>query len=774
MCFSCRRGATVRECAIMQIMSGGHKMSRLFFLLIWALLMLVPATAAEPWSGEWKVSWPGGGGFLSLTQGGTDVRGSYRNGRGTVEGAAQGMELHGEIIHDGVRERFHATLGAGQDSFSGYTSGGEWLSGRRLSADDAPGKQLTAKLHNPRAAMRSFLEAGNRARDGEPQALAVAVDAIDYGSGTAWPSRNAKFAAAEQLFDVTDLATFSLALIPEQASTPRITVSLPRLDAAPAVELSMARDGEGAWRIIMPDAQALAAMAGAVATRPADAFRQLQNPRDTLRSFLDGMAHWDRGGEQTALSAIDLTDVPEVLKQQHGRLMAHYLVRIIDMVGHMPLQSVPNSGLSREPFVYFEHPAGQIVIEPLGTGADTRWKFSAQSLQDLRRLFSAVQSLPESHMLDPRAIPHSAMFAIRDQVKTYAPALLADVAGRGPVEYWQALGVLLLLSLIAAIAFTIKRIAFWVLERPNMKRHVHNPVQLAWAIGIGFGVLAGTQIVPSLGLPVSSRQYTLPFQGSLFMLIVAYAVWQIIGIVASVLEVHTERSETAIDNILLSFMRGVLRLALICITGLALGHFWSVPTTGILAGLGIGGLAVAFASKETLANVFGAGILLGDRPFRKGDRIIAGDVNGWVEAVGLRSTRIRTLYDSLLVVPNSKLADTTINNLGARRRRTLSTSFLVTYGSTPEKLEAFTQAIYSRISTDPFFHRYTEVNITGITADGIQIEISTSLNTRRGFESRAATHRLYLDILQMADDKGLTLGRGTERYLHALQENFGA
>lgn len=163
MCFSCRRGATVREYAIMQVMSGGHKMSRLFFLLIWTLFMLVPATAAEPWSGEWKVSWPGGGGFLSLTQSGTDVRGSYRNGRGTVEGAAQGMELHGEIIHDGVRERFHATLVEGQDSFSGYTSGGEWLSGRRLSADDAPGKQLTAKLNNPRAAMRSFLEAGNRA-----------------------------------------------------------------------------------------------------------------------------------------------------------------------------------------------------------------------------------------------------------------------------------------------------------------------------------------------------------------------------------------------------------------------------------------------------------------------------------------------------------------------------------------------------------------------------------------------------------------------------------
>jgi small-conductance mechanosensitive channel len=754
---------------MMLITPGGHTMSRFCFLLIWAFFMLVPATAAEPWSGEWKVSWPGGGGFLSLTQEGTDVRGSYRNGRGNIEATAQGAEINGEFIHDGLKEHFHATLGSGQNSFSGYTSGGEWLSGLRLSADETPGKQLIADLRAPRATMRSFLDAGNRAREGEPQALAVAVDAIDFGQTTNWPTLSAKFAAAEQLFGVVDLATFSLALIPERAATPRIAVSLPRLDAAPAVELGMARDADGAWRIIMPDAQSLAAMAGAVAARPADAFRQLQSPRDTLRSFLEGMALWDRGGEQEALSALDLTGVPEVLKQQHGRLMAHYLVRMIDMVGRMPLQSVPNSGLSREPFVYFEHPAGKIVIEPLGTGADTRWKFSAQTLQDLRRLFSAVQVLPEAHMLDPKLIPPSAMFAIRDQVKAYAPALLADIAGRGPVEYWQLLATLLLLSVIAAIAFTVKRIAFWVLERPALKRHVSNPTLLAWAIGIGFAVLTATQIVPWLGLPVSSRQYTLPFQGSLFMLIVAYAVWQVIGIISSVLEVYTDRSETAIDNILLTFMRGVLRLALIAGTGLALGHFWSVPTTGILAGLGIGGLAVAFASKETLANLFGAGILLGDRPFRKGDRIIAGDVNGWVEAVGLRSTRIRTLHDSLLVVPNSKLADTTINNLGARRRRTLTTSFLVTSGSTPEKLEAFTRAIFSRISEDPFFDRRSEVNINRITADGIQIEISTSLNTRRGYESRTATHRLYLDILQMAEAEGLTLGRGMEKnpvYIH--------
>jgi hypothetical protein len=102
---------------MMLITPGGHTMSRFCFLLIWAFFMLVPATAAEPWSGEWKVSWPGGGGFLSLTQEGTDVRGSYRNGRGNIEATAQGAEINGEFIHDGLKEHFHATLGSGQNKF---------------------------------------------------------------------------------------------------------------------------------------------------------------------------------------------------------------------------------------------------------------------------------------------------------------------------------------------------------------------------------------------------------------------------------------------------------------------------------------------------------------------------------------------------------------------------------------------------------------------------------------------------------------------------------
>ena len=88
------------------------------------------------------------------------------------------------------------------------------------------------------------------------------------------------------------------------------------------------------------------------------------------------------------------------------------------------LQSVPNSGVSREPFVLFELPAGRIAIEPMGTGADTRWKFTADTARTIRGLYRAAEQLPDNNALDPTFIPFSPMFALRALVKSHAPLLL--------------------------------------------------------------------------------------------------------------------------------------------------------------------------------------------------------------------------------------------------------------------------------------------------------------------------------------------------------------
>lgn len=731
--------------------------------VFWALLLTGAAAAADgPWTGEWRLTWGNGGALVSLQQDGTSVGGSFGNGllRGTVHEG----RFDGQIIYNNASENITATLSADGKSFAGTTESGDWLNGFRLTPQDLAAAHVPIDLSSPRSTLRSFLDAVSEARTDRSYALAAALEAVDFGDNPGWTSREARYAGAQQLFQLIDHATFNLSTIPDDEDSGKITLSLPQIDSKVAIAIDMQRGSDGQWRIMIPAPDALRAQIEASGTEPADGYRLLQSPRDTIRAFLDGMRHWSSGGEAQAVDTIDLSQVPEVLRNTEGGFVAQYLVRILDQVGHRTVQNVPNSGTSREPYVLFELPAGRIVIAPVGIGKDTQWKFTAETAHDIRDLYRAAEQLPDNHALAPIFIPYSPMFALRDQVKRFAPFLLDSLPGPGHIEYWQILGSLVALGMVTLVTLLLRRILLWLFTRPGMKRHVGHPERLALALALGISFLAGSRLVTTIGLPAVTRQYTVPVFGTILLVIVAYGLWQLVVFVLSLLETLAEKTETGLDNILLTFAAGLAKLSIVIGAVMALSYLWSLPTTGLIAGLGISGLAVAFASKETLSNIFGAGILLGDRPFRKGDRIIAGDVNGWVEAVGLRSTRIRTLHDSLLIVPNGKLADMAVNNLGARRRRTFTTTIMVTSGATPERLQKLTEGIEKRIASNPIFDaRATEVSVTGITTNGVQLDISTVLDTRDGRTTRDSTHQLFLDMLRLAEQLGLTLGEGTEK-----------
>ena len=235
-------------------------MKRLAYLLFLALVMAVPAMAEGAWEGSWKVAWPDGGGVLALTQEGTKVSGGYRSGHGSVEADADDRQLKGELIYRGSSVSFTAMLAADGTSFSGRTDTGNWLSGVRVADGGAKADRPTIDLSNPRATLRSFLNASNLARDGEHQAFGWAVEAIDFGNDPHWSDVEARYSGAEDLFQSIDLATFSFSIIPEQPASTPLQISLPRLDSAATVNVAFAQGEDGKWRIVMPGAEALRAM----------------------------------------------------------------------------------------------------------------------------------------------------------------------------------------------------------------------------------------------------------------------------------------------------------------------------------------------------------------------------------------------------------------------------------------------------------------------------------------------------------------------------------
>jgi small-conductance mechanosensitive channel len=744
-------------------------MARLLFLLAWMVAMCGSAAADGPWSGTWTVTWVKGGAILTINQSGESLSGTYRNGQGRLTGTVQGLQFEGQINHGDVVEAVSATLGPDQNSFTGHTEAGEWLSGRRMTPAMASKTAHAVDLHSPRAALRSFLDAGNRARDGEPQMLAIAVAAVDFGGAAEWSSQAARFTATEQLFDLIDLSTFQLSTIPERTDATQIDILLPWQAVNSHLDLTLRRTADGDWHLVMPAAEDLEALKQSVGAagvvRSADAFRQLQSPRDTLRAFLDGTSRWTDGGDVQALSTLDLSDVPEVLKNEQGRLSAQYLVRVIDRIGHMSLQSIPNTGTDRTPYVYYDNPAGRIVIEPVGSSEETAWTFSADTVDGVRALLTAIEALPMAHTLEDRQVPYSGTFYLREKIRAIAPALLAAADRRGQVEYWQLAAGLWAISQLIIVTLILRFLFIRLLTRPRIEVHFRNPRRMAAASGLILAVLSVLWYIPHLGFPTASRLYTVPLMGTVILVTCTYVCWQLIAAVVSVLNIHTARTETQLDEMLLAFVAAVARMALLIFVGLALSHLFSVPTAGILAGFGISGLAVAIASRETLSNIFGAGILLSDRPFKKGDHIVAGDVDGLVEAVGIRSTRVRTLSGNLLVVPNGKLSGDMIKNLGFRKHGMLATKLLVSSDGTPEKISAFIRDITARLVDDPLFVAdATEVNISGITEYGVQIDVSTDVNTLSSVAQNEGVHRLFLDILRLAGVHGLSLGYGIEKH----------
>ncbi len=726
-----------------------------------ALLLLLPAAALAngPWTGEWITSWRDDGDHLILRQEGDRVTGTYPLYGGRIDAVAEGRTLQGDWSQGNDRGRFIFVMDRDGNSFAGRYDEGEWWTGSRTIG---PPPATGLNQATPRDAFRQFIVTANLARGGRSDVWAMTISAVDFAGVGAGLGRQDHLRLVQELFSLIDLTTFRISSIPHITDATEVPFELAQSGTDVRIPLSMVRGDDGLWRLRMPDLptrdamrrQLLAVYGGRFPA--ADAFRQMRNPRDTMRSFLEGMADWNGAGRAMALSTLDLSGVPEVLRDGEGAMTAQFLRRALNHIGLVGLQGIPNSGADRTPYVHFSHPDGNIVIAPSGTGADAPWRFTRHTVRDAAQIFAAVESLPPPLATPPGLIPDAPFFTLRNIVKAEAPALLGRL---GSAEYWQILFGLLVLAGSALAGILGAQLA-----RRGMDAMVggeRSSAHFTWALGIVIAISIASRFPDVIGMPENFRRYSLPFFGICLTIAGGAVLWRIFGVAGIILARISSKSASATDDILFTLLLATARLLVVIAGFLGVAHFLSIPTGGIVAGLGIGGLAFAFASRETLSNVFGAGILVSDRPFQRGDWITSGEIEGAVEHVGIRSTRVRTAQDSVMVIPNGKLSDSTINNLGSRRLRLLKTTLPVTAGANPQALESFIQALRQRIREDEVFvAERTDIGLAGITEGGIGVDVITYMKVANAAAERETRHEFLLDAVHLAEACGLTLGQG--------------
>jgi len=666
----------------------------------------------------------------------------------------QGRELRGQWTEGPRSGQVTFVMAPDGQSFMGRFETGEWWTGARVQAAVSG---VALDQAGARQALRSFVMAGNAARSGDPNEWAKAAAAMDFGEAGQSLAPGQKLAAARSLFELVDQTTFQLFAIPgRRAGGDRLDLELKQAGTGVALPLALVRGADKLWRVAMPAGdlgklrEALLARSGG-RLPPPDDYKRRATARDAMRSFAAGFQDWDGSGRAQVLDALDLSAFSGATRAYEGELAAAYLNEAVDRIGQIVPQEISDDPQSRVPYIVFSHPAGSMVLAPAlpAPGSEAAgWRFTADTVRSARELYTAIEDMPE---VQGGALPDvpSTYMRIRRWVREVAPALSARV---GSLEAWQGIGVLALLTGSLAVAFAVGWFVLAVLRRAVGGRQASSEHQFRWPLRLVLGFLLYHFAAPALGLPEDAKRISTGATDVILALAVMWGGWKLIDTFGASAARRAEATAGTLDEIVVSLVMGALKLVLLAGGLLFIAQALSLPYEGVVAGLGIGGLAVAFASRETLSNVFGAGILVADRPFRRGDWIEAGEARGTVEHVGIRSTRIRTGEDSLLVVPNGKLADATVNNLGTRRHRVFKAALLVTQPAAPDTLAMFMDGLLALMNAAPHVRPGSAATgVTSIGPDGIGIELSCRLDVRIPDAERADRTALMLGVLRLAD-----------------------
>ncbi len=273
---------------------------------------------------------------------------------------------------------------------------------------------------------------------------------------------------------------------------------------------------------------------------------------------------------------------------------------------------------------------------------------------------------------------------------------------------------------------------------------------LILAAGVYFAFRALAQVTPDV-LDEGTKAFAV-----VVTLIAGWAAFRLIDAGFVLLQEGAQRRGQRYEDQLMPLLRKAGKVFVGAMTLLVALQNLGFSVAGLLAGLGIGGLAFGLAAKDTIANLFGSVSILFDRPFRVGDWVTTDSVSGVVEEIGLRSTRIRTFDKSLVSIPNQGLANATVENHAAMTRRRVRMTIGLTYdtprGKMLELLERLRGRLQGHAGVDPegLHVRFTDF---GESSLGLLVQYYTF--TTDYAEHLAIREELNLGIMEAVEELGL-------------------
>jgi MscS family membrane protein len=486
----------------------------------------------------------------------------------------------------------------------------------------------------------------------------------------------------------------------------------------------------------------------------------VRSPRATMRTFLTSIIEASETDNASriddAAACLDLSGLNPIVREKEGPRLAVKLKGVLDRLERIDYEDIPNEPEAADPWVYPRE--RRIRISRNDAGA---WLFDTSTVAAIDGLYIEYEQRPT-------------VAGVADSGEALLPGYWIRSKMPAPLrrhvfllENWQWVALLILAfigvlvdRLLTALArvVLISRLRRWLkdvetdLMNTSLRPYGLVGMALAWRLGIEF-----------LDLP--SQVYTALIVSIRFVGVTGF-VWgsyRMVDVATEALKIRAQRTSTRFDDLMVPLFHRSLKIFIATFGIVFIADTMNVPIASLLAGLGIGGLAFAFAAQDLVANLFGSLTIVLDRPFEVGDWVKIGDLEGTVELVGFRSTRIRTFYDSQITMPNSQINTAAVDNIGRRRYRRWSTTLCLTYDTPPEKIEAFVEGIRELVRLHPLSRKDgMHIYLNEFGAASLDVMLYVFFKVPDWSAELAARHRLAIDIVRLAERLGVEFAFPTQ------------
>ncbi len=473
---------------------------------------------------------------------------------------------------------------------------------------------------------------------------------------------------------------------------------------------------------------------------------RLANPQSAVRNFLD----WQNSPNINMEIAAEGMAINSTLSAERRRELARQLKAVLDARGLIvQVEDIPadpdhvdaTSGENR--YELFPVRLPEIYLVKSGE----TWLFSRETSSATPALYA-------------QAFTTYAQYLIGNLPAIFQTRLLG-------LAVWQLVGIFLLLLtalLIRKISeFFLRKLAKWLEKHTPPTWDEKIVLQSLRPLAFLVFTLFLLAFYADLQLPVRMNAAIRLVLDVMVAVSLLWFSFKLVDFLCDHLLRITARTDTKLDDQLVPMLRKSLKIFAFTIGALVLVQSFGYSVSSILAGLGIGGLAVALAAQDTLANLFGSVTIFADKPFQIGDWIVMGNVEGTVEEVGFRSTRVRTFYNSVVSIPNSKLANTDVDNMGMRRYRRIKEVVGLTYSTTPEQMQAFVEGIRAAIRANRYMRQdFHEIHFNGFGDSSLNVMVYCFLDVQNWSDELREKHNFFLEILRLVDEVGVEFAFPTQ------------